>query len=101
MARSIRAGHVVGDDLAGIAPDDHPMRGTIPFDRTCEACEADDVLVIFARFTMDPASWQGSYLYEIACRCCGSRVLRTWSQTTAFQPDHWALPETPPDDLLG
>jgi hypothetical protein len=100
MGKSIRPGQVVGDDLAGIPPHEHPMQGTIPFERSCDACESADVLVIFARFSMDPASWQGSYLYEIACRSCGARVLRTWTQPQGFQPDAWALPETPADDLL-
>lgn len=101
MGKSIRAGQVVGDDLAGTPPHDHPMRDTIPFERTCDACEGHDVLVIFARFSMDPASWQGSYLYEIACRSCGARVLRTWSQPPGFQPDAWSLSETSPEDLTG
>jgi hypothetical protein len=101
MGKSIRPGYVVGDDLAGIPPDEHPMRGTIPFDRTCQACYGGDVLVIFARFSMDPASWQGSYLYEIACRSCGHRVLQTWSQQTAYQPERWSLPDNQPEELTG
>jgi len=63
----------------GIPPASHPLNGTIPM-RGCAHCGSDNVLVLYAQWSVSVHSGDCYWDYEIVCQECQKFTTRSFAE---------------------
>ncbi|HUT80825.1 MAG TPA: hypothetical protein VMZ29_06450 [Candidatus Bathyarchaeia archaeon] len=63
----------------GIPPADHPLMGTIPM-RGCGHCNSNNVLVLYAQWSVSVHSGDSYWDYEIVCQDCQKFTARSYAE---------------------
>ncbi|MBC7545223.1 MAG: hypothetical protein H7338_21060 [Candidatus Sericytochromatia bacterium] len=87
MALTKWLGTPIAKEATGPRPDQHPMRDLIDFERTCNACQSSAVLIVSARFSLDPVTGQPAYRDGAGCLECRSQTICDWTPERHFVPE--------------